>query len=174
MAERGIEIREYCQAYCARKTPKTGGRAVVPLLLRLAHGDLLFGFYCMSYNQGRTSSLVLRKVCAYGSLNEIHRALEQGLDDGEALESARVVSDRIAAWEAFEGVPAASVALVRALEKESSGFQRETGGLRHLKGRIEQDIRNYNLAHYGRRILVPMVFEMGPGRRGVRVLQRGR
>ncbi len=161
MAERFVEIRDYCIDYCARQGGDGPERSVAPIMFRLDYGGLIFGFYSINYNRARAASIILRKAGVYSSEKDILRMLEEGVCEDDVLESLRVISDHITSWEALEQMPACVEKLIDELEKEARLFVAPRGGTRQLKPRIEQDARNYNAAHYGNRTLVPMVLEMG-------------
>ena len=161
MAEKIQELKEYCQAYCERHQSGATARNVVPVMMRMTFGGIVFGFYCSTYNRARAGSIVLRKSSVHPSERDVLRVLEDRRVETSSLESNRVVVDHIACWEAIEKIPPGIADLVSQLERETQYFKREQGTTRNLKPRIEQDVRNYNAVHYSNRVLVPMIFELG-------------
>jgi hypothetical protein len=161
MADRTVEIREFCTAWCRRRATKAFAPEVIPLVCRMGHGPVVFGVYSLNYNGNRAASLVLRKAKVFENQRELFRSLNAGYLEGDLIESCRVVVDRIACWEAIQHIPEPMVKTLAAVQREAHGFVREAGRTRNLKSRVEQDIRNFNMILYGNRLAVPMVFELG-------------
>ena len=161
MAERILDIKDYCTEYCNAHAKDGAVHNIVPILLHMDDGAIIFGFYCRTYNQHRAGSVVLRKASIHASELDVLRMMEERHCATGMLESNRVAAEHVACWSALEKAPLGIRDLVARLEKEAMYFKREIAGTRKLKPRIEQDIRNYNLVHYDNRALVPMIFDLG-------------